>query len=78
MTAPRVSPEPKEAPQGPQKPTADVLVRRLYDELGGRPATRHIRQALADANLPNSDGSCRQVRLRVEQEEPGLKELPPA
>ncbi|MFI7345289.1 hypothetical protein ACIBSR_03295 [Streptomyces sp. NPDC049936] len=74
----RVSPELADVPQGPQKPTADVIVRRLYDELGGRPSTKHCRQALADANLPNSDGSCRQTRLRVEQEEPGLKELPPA
>jgi hypothetical protein len=75
----RVSPEPEKAAESPQKPTADEIVRRLYDQLGGRrPSTRHIRQALADANLPNSDGSCRQARLRVEQEEPELKELPPA
>ncbi|MET8114030.1 hypothetical protein [Streptomyces prasinus] len=75
----RVSPEPEKAAQSPQKPSADEVVRGLYDELGGRrPATKHIRQALADADLPNSDGSCRQARLRVEQEEPELKELPPA
>ncbi|GAA5078719.1 hypothetical protein [Streptomyces similanensis] len=73
-----VDQKPEKAPEIPQKPTADVIVRRLYDELGGRPATRHIRQALADANLPSSDGSCRQARLRVEHEEPELKELPPA
>ncbi|MEU1454400.1 hypothetical protein [Streptomyces avermitilis] len=69
---------PARVSQSPQKPSADRIVRALYDELGGRPATRHIRQALADANLPNSGGSCRQARLRVEQEEPELKELPPA
>ncbi|MFH9038483.1 hypothetical protein ACH4FA_03790 [Streptomyces sp. NPDC017966] len=74
----RIGPQPEEAPQSPQKPTADEVVRGLYDELGGRPATRHIRQALADADLPNSDGSCRQARLRVEQKEPDLKALPPA
>lgn len=75
----RVSPEPEKATESPQRPSADEVVRRLYDELGGkRPGTRHIRQALADADLPNSDGSCRQARLRVEQEEPELKELPPA
>ncbi|WP_432131270.1 hypothetical protein [Streptomyces tendae] len=75
----RVSPEPGKTPESPRKRNADEVVRGLYDSLGGkRPGTRHIRQALADANLPNSDGSCRQVRLRVEQEEPGLKELPPA
>jgi hypothetical protein len=74
----RVIPEREEVTQSPQKPSADEIVRRLYDELGGRPATRHIRQALSDADLPNSDGSCRQARLRVEEREPKLKELPPA
>ncbi|CAL9456016.1 hypothetical protein SUDANB15_02522 [Streptomyces sp. enrichment culture] len=75
----RVDEEPKEVPESPRKPSADQVIRRLYDELGGRrPTTRHIRQALADAGLPNSDGSCRQARLRVEQKEPELKELPPA
>jgi hypothetical protein len=75
----RVGPAPKKADQSPQKARTDEIVRRLYDSLGGRrPGTRHIRQALADANLPNSDGSCRQARLRVEQEEPELKILPPA
>ncbi|AMW13329.1 hypothetical protein A4E84_29835 [Streptomyces qaidamensis] len=74
----RVPEEPEKASESPQKPSADEIVRRLYDELRGRPATRHIRQALADASLPNSDGSCRQARLRVEQKEPELKELPPA
>ncbi|MFE0451616.1 hypothetical protein ACFW2D_10045 [Streptomyces sp. NPDC058914] len=75
----RVPEEPEKAPESPQKHLADRIVRALYDELGRkRPSTRHIRQALADANLPNSDGSCRQARLRVEQEEPELKELPPA
>jgi hypothetical protein len=75
----RVNTEPEKSAQNPQKPTADDVVRKLYDRLGGkRPGTRHIRQALADANLPNSDGSCRQARLRVEQREPGLKTLPPA
>ncbi|MEU6635725.1 hypothetical protein [Streptomyces rochei] len=75
----RVSPEPGKTPESPRKRNADEVVRGLYDSLGGkRPGTRHIRQALADANLPNSDGSCRHARLRVEQEEPELKELPPA
>ncbi len=77
VTAP-VPEKPEKVSEGPQRPTADQIVRTLYDELGGRPATRHIRQALADANLPNSDGSCRQARLRIEQEEPKLKKLPPA
>jgi hypothetical protein len=75
----RVPEEPEKASESPQKAQTDEIVRRLYDSLGGRrPGTRHIRQALADANLPNSDGSCRQARLRVEQKEPELKELPPA
>jgi hypothetical protein len=74
-----ISPELEKAPESPRKPSADQIVRRLYDELGGRrPGTRHIRQALAGEGLPNSDGSCRQARLRVEQREPGLKTLPPA
>jgi hypothetical protein len=75
----RVSSKPEKVAQSPQRPTADEVVRALYDDLGGRrPGTRHIRQALADAGLPHSEGSCRQARLRVEQEEPELKELPPA
>ncbi|MFE2433323.1 hypothetical protein [Streptomyces sp. NPDC059409] len=75
----RVSPEPKKVAKSPKKPTTDVIVRGLYDSLGGkRPGTGHIRDALKAAGLPCSDGTCRQVRLRVEQEEPGLKVLPPA
>jgi hypothetical protein len=75
----RVSPEPEEASKSPQKPSADQIVRGLYDRLGGkRPGTAHIRQALAEANLPNSDGTCRSVRQRVEAKEPELKTLPSA
>jgi hypothetical protein len=75
----RVQEEPEKAPESPQRARADEVVRGLYDRLGGkRPGTRHIRQALADAGLPNSDGTARSVRLRVEQEEPLLKVLPPA
>ncbi|MFF4467979.1 hypothetical protein ACFYZ3_00320 [Streptomyces sp. NPDC001599] len=75
----RVSPEPERAAQSPQKPTADVIVRRLYDSLGGkRPGTGHIRDALKAAGLPCSDGTCREARKRVEAKEPALKALPPA
>ncbi|MFE4918990.1 hypothetical protein [Streptomyces sp. NPDC056661] len=77
VVAAHVSPEPEEATKGP--PTADQIVRALYDSLGGkRPGTAHIRQALTDANLPNSDGTCREARKRVEAKEPELKALPPA
>ncbi|MEU8556013.1 hypothetical protein AB0C80_18755 [Streptomyces anthocyanicus] len=72
----RVSPEPEESPQ---KPTADQIVRRLYDSLGDkRPGTGHIRDALKAAGLPCSDGTCREARKRVEATEPALKALPPA
>ncbi|MGW2060439.1 hypothetical protein ACWCO9_07080 [Streptomyces sp. NPDC001937] len=73
----RVSPEPEETAKGLL--TADQIVRALYDSLGGkRPGTAHIRQALTDVNLPNSDGTCREARKRVEAKEPELKALPPA
>ncbi|PAN00532.1 hypothetical protein CJI59_16740 [Streptomyces sp. Alain-F2R5] len=75
----RVSPEQKKVPESPQKPTADVIVRTLYDSLGGkRPGTAHIRDALKAAGLPCSDGTCREARKRVEAREPALKTLPPA
>ncbi|WP_371538411.1 hypothetical protein OG210_21950 [Streptomyces sp. NBC_00466] len=75
----RVSTEPERTVESPPRPSADQIVRELYEQLGEkRPGTRHIRQALEDAGLPCSDGSCRQARLRVEQREPQLKELPPA
>ncbi|CAM5332654.1 hypothetical protein [Streptomyces aurantiogriseus] len=74
-----VSPEPEEAAKSPQKPQAEEVVRRLYDELGGkRPGTGHIRDALKAAGLPCSDGTCRETRKRVEAKEPELKALPPA
>ncbi|WP_236052719.1 DUF2637 domain-containing protein [Streptomyces musisoli] len=91
ITEPEETPEePKEAPEVAEEPEKsqepltqreqiDLVVRGLYDALGNRrPATRHIRQALADANLPNSDGTCREARKRVEQAEPHLKDLPDA
>jgi hypothetical protein len=77
-------PEPVREPEEPrqeltQREQIDQVVRALYDDLGNRrPATRHIRQALADANLPNSDGTCREARKRVETAEPHLKDLPDA
>ncbi|MGW0136257.1 hypothetical protein [Streptomyces sp. NPDC003299] len=74
----RVSPEQEKAPGSPQKPTADEIVRRLYDDLGGkRPATRHIVDALRQAGLPHSDGTAREARKRVEAREPELRALPP-
>lgn len=74
----QIGPEPEEASEGPQKPSADQIVRALYDRLGGRPGTGHIRDALKAASLPCSDGTCRSVRQRVEAKEPKLKLLPPA
>ncbi|MCX5234420.1 DUF2637 domain-containing protein [Streptomyces prunicolor] len=77
-------PEPVEEPEEPtgpltQRDRIDLTVRGLYDSLGNRrPATRHIRQALAEANLPNSDGTCREARIRVEVAEPHLRTLPDA
>jgi hypothetical protein len=73
--------EEQEEPTGPltQRDRIDLTVRGLYDSLGNRrPATRHIRQALAEANLPNSDGTCREARIRVEVAEPHLRTLPDA
>jgi hypothetical protein len=75
----RVSPESKKTAQSPQKPTADEVVRGLYDTLGGkRPSTRHIADALRQHGLACSDGTCRSVRQRVEAREPKLKKLSPA
>ncbi|WP_328981753.1 DUF2637 domain-containing protein [Streptomyces mirabilis] len=77
-------PEPVTEPEQPsgeptQRERMDLVVRRLYDDLGNRrPGTRHIRQALADAELPNSDGTCREARKRVETAEPHLRDLPDA
>ncbi|MFD5711341.1 hypothetical protein ACFWHW_13240 [Streptomyces pharetrae] len=72
----RVSPEPEKASE---KPSADQIVRALYDQLSGkRPGTGHIRDALKAAGLPCSDGTCREARKRVEAKEPELKTLPPA
>ncbi|MFE7762960.1 DUF2637 domain-containing protein [Streptomyces sp. NPDC057438] len=84
--APEVTeePEPVKEPEKPSEPLTpreqtDQIVRDLYDSLGNRrPGTRHIRQALADAQLPNSDGTCREARKRVEMAEPHLKSLPDA
>ncbi|MGR6973213.1 hypothetical protein ACU639_27105 [Streptomyces cynarae] len=73
-----VSLEPGETPEGPQKPSADQVVRGLYDELGGRPATRHIVEALEAEGLPHSEGTAREARKRVEAKEPKLKTLPTA
>ncbi|MET7761724.1 hypothetical protein ABZS71_06670 [Streptomyces sp. NPDC005393] len=78
MTA-RVSPASEKTAKNPQKPSADLIVRGLYDSLGGRrPGTGHIRVALKAAGLPCSDGTCREARKRVEAKEPKLKLLPPA
>ncbi|WP_311318802.1 DUF2637 domain-containing protein [Streptomyces sp. PanSC9] len=77
-------PEPVTEPEEPrqeltQRDRIDQVVRTLYNVLGNRrPATRHIRQALADEGLPNSDGTCREARKRVETAEPHLKDLPDA
>lgn len=77
-------PEPVREPKRPAEPQTqreliDATVRALYDTLGNRrPATRHMRKALADAGLPNSDGTCREARKRVELAEPHLKSLPDA
>jgi hypothetical protein len=76
---PVVTPEPEPVTGLTQREQIDATVRALYDSLGNRrPATRHIRQALADAGLPNSDGTCREARKRVELAEPHLKSLPDA
>ncbi|MFD0210831.1 hypothetical protein ACFVH9_17260 [Streptomyces hirsutus] len=75
----RVSPEPERGAKSPQKPTADQIVRALYDQLDGkRPGTKHIVNALSDAGLPHSEGTAREARKRVEAREPELKVLPPA
>ncbi|MGW2932939.1 hypothetical protein ACWDA7_13975 [Streptomyces sp. NPDC001156] len=75
----RVGPEAEEVAQSSEKPSADQIVRGLYDQLGGmRPGTAHIRDALKAAGLPCSDGTCREARKRVEAKEPELKVLPPA
>jgi hypothetical protein len=72
--------EPEQSTEPPtQREQIDVTVRALYDSLGNRrPATRHMRQALRDAGLPCSDGTCREARKRVEQAEPALRNLPDA
>ncbi|NEA51014.1 hypothetical protein [Streptomyces sp. SID10815] len=72
----RVGPVTEKAPESPQKPSADLVVRRLYERLGGRPATRHIVEALKAEGLPHSDGTAREARKRVETKEPELKALP--
>jgi len=62
-----------------QRKQIDAVVRGLYDALGQRrPATRHMRDALRDAGLPFSDGTCRESRKRVELAEPHLRDLPDA
>ncbi|MEV1096465.1 hypothetical protein AB0I87_13470 [Streptomyces sp. NPDC049952] len=62
-----------------QRAQIDLTIRALYDSLGQcRPATRHMRDALADARLPCSDGTCREARKRVETAEPHLRDLPEA
>ncbi|MFE7029468.1 hypothetical protein ACFU9Y_04095 [Streptomyces sp. NPDC057621] len=77
-------PEPVKEPEKPSEPLTpreqtDLIVRGLYDSLGQRrPATRHIRDALSDAGLACSDGSCREARKRVETAEPRLRDLPDA
>ncbi|WSI28786.1 DUF2637 domain-containing protein [Streptomyces sp. NBC_01343] len=77
-------PQPVSAGDAPLEPVTqrdriDSIVRKLYDSLGQqRPGTRHIRQALADAGLPNSDGTCREARKRVEKAQPNLRDLPDA
>ena len=76
---PAVTPESEPGTVLTQREQIDLVVRRLYDGLGGcRPATRHMRDALRDAGLPHSDGSCREARKRVELAEPHLKSLPDA
>jgi hypothetical protein len=72
--------EPEQSTEPPtQRERIDQVVRGLYNALGGRrPATRHMRKALGDAGLPNSDGTCRESRKRVELAEPHLKSLPDA
>ncbi|WP_327421735.1 hypothetical protein OG763_14430 [Streptomyces sp. NBC_01230] len=73
----RVSPEPEEADKSPPKPSADQIVRALYDQLGGRrPGTTHIRDVLKAHGLPCSDGTCRSIRQRVATKELTLKALP--
>ncbi|MET7847659.1 DUF2637 domain-containing protein [Streptomyces avermitilis] len=77
-------PEPVTEPEQPpreltQRERIDLIVRGLYDSLGNRrPGTRHIRRALSDADLPSSDGTCRESRKRVEMAEPHLRDLPDA
>ncbi|MFV5998328.1 transposase [Streptomyces sp. NPDC056231] len=72
VSVPALTPRPKvvTAPTSPQKPSADQIVRGLYDQLGGRrPGTTHIRDALKAAGLPCSDGTYREARQRVEAKE---------
>ncbi|GDY65692.1 hypothetical protein SAV14893_050850 [Streptomyces avermitilis] len=77
-------PEPVTEPEKPrqeltQRDRIDQVIRALYDELGNRrPATRHMVAALTDAGLPNSEGTARESRKRVELAEPHLKDLPDA
>ncbi|MDI1452917.1 hypothetical protein NHG22_03605 [Streptomyces sp. ATE26] len=79
MVTARVSPQPEKIVKNPERPTADEIVRGLYDQFGGRrPATARIRDALKAAGLARSDGTCREARKRVEGREPELKALPPA
>jgi hypothetical protein len=76
---PVVTPEPEPVTGLSQREQIDAVVRGLYDSLGNRrPATRHMRDGLADAGLPCSDGTCREARKRVEQAEPHLRDLPDA
>ncbi|MEU6651298.1 hypothetical protein ABZ904_18095 [Streptomyces sp. NPDC046900] len=75
----RVDPKDEKASESPPKPSADEVVRSLYDALGSRrPSTRHIAEALRRNGLACSDGTCRSVRQRVEKDEPELKALPSA
>jgi hypothetical protein len=74
-----VTPEPVPVTGLTQREQINAIIRALYDSLGNRrPATRHMRKALGDAGLPNSDGTCREARKRVELAEPHLKSLPDA
>jgi hypothetical protein len=74
-----LSSHPKSPENSRQRTRSEQVLRALYDSLGGmRPGTSHIRDALRDAGLPSSDGSCPETKKRVAQREPQLKKLSPA
>jgi len=75
---PVVTPEVEPVGEVSTRDQIDLVIRRLYDSLGGRPGTKQMTTALRQAGLPASDGTAREARLRVESAEPDLKDYPSA